>query len=568
MEWWKDAVVYQIYPKSFMDSSGDGIGDINGITEKLPYIRELGADVIWLSPIYDSPQDDNGYDIRNYYTLLKEAGSMEDFDRLLLKAHELDIRIIMDLVVNHTSDEHVWFQESRKSKDNPYRDFYIWKEGKERSSPEGRNGLGNGKEENEGWEPNNWGSCYSGSAWAWDGTTKEYYLHLFSKKQPDLNWDNVQVREEIYKMMLWWLDKGIDGFRMDVISLISKLPGYPDGETKEDGYTSFEVTANGPHVHEYLKEMNKKVLSRYDVMTVGECSGATLEDVCKYAGYEEDELNMVFQFELMGLDCENGVKWDLKPLDFVCLKKTFEKWQTGLYGKAWNSLFWNNHDQPRIVTRWGNGSGEYRELSAKMLATMLYGMQGTPFIYQGEELGMTNPELSIEDSRDIETLRMYQDRLKMGYSGEEIMRSVHAKCRDNARTPMQWDDSPTTGFSSGKPWMPVNPDYKSINARAQLADKNSVFHYYQKLIKLRKTYNVFRDGGFTLEHRDDPDLMWYTRTGEKEKLLVICNFHAQQREVELPMSALCGRMLICNYPEIEKETVLRPYEARMYLSNE
>lgn len=562
MEWWKDAVVYQVYPKSFKDSSGDGIGDINGITEKLPYIRELGADVVWLSPIYDSPQDDNGYDIRDYYKLLKEAGTMEDFDRMLLRAHELGLRIIMDLVVNHTSDEHVWFQESKKSKDNPYRDYYIWKEGKRQNT---REGLDTSKEQAWGDEPNNWGSCYSGSAWEWDSTTKEYYLHLFSRKQPDLNWENVLVREEVYKMMRWWLDKGIDGFRMDVISLISKLPGYPDGEAGESGYTSFEVTANGPCVHEYLKEMNRKVLSLYDVMTVGECSGVTLEEAWKYAGAEEGELNMVFQFELMELDCENGIKWDLKPFDFIRMKKIFEKWQTGMYGKAWNSLFWNNHDQPRVVSRWGNDSGEYRELSAKMLASILYGMQGTPFIYQGEELGMTNPGLSIEECRDIETLRMYQERLEAGCSRAEIMRSVHAKCRDNARTPMQWDDSPNAGFSTGDPWMPVNPDYKTINAGAQLQDEDSVFHYYKKLIRLRKTYDVFRDGRFTMEYKEDPDIIWYTRTGEKESLRVICNFHELTREIKLPDNEEWGELLICNYPEIRKETELRPYEARMYL---
>lgn len=425
-QWWHSSVVYQIYPRSFKDSNGDGIGDINGIREKLDYLKELGIDVIWLSPVYKSPNDDNGYDISDYYDIMDEFGTMEDMDNLLKEANERGIKILMDLVVNHTSDEHKWFIEAKKSKDNEYRDYYIW-----RDSVDGN-------------EPNDLGSTFSGSAWQYDETTGQYYLHLFSKKQPDLNWENGKVRNEVYKMMNFWVDKGIGGFRMDVIDLIGKVPDEM-------------ITGNGPKLHEYLQEMNKAALEGKDLLTVGETWGATPDVAKLYSNPERKELSMVFQFEHIGLDqIEGKEKWDVKSLELLDLKKVLSKWQTELEGQGWNSLFWNNHDLPRIVSRWGNDK-EYRIESAKMLATLLHGMKGTPYIYQGEELGMTNVRFDdINDYNDIESLNMYKDRLSKGYSHNEIMESIYAKGRDNARTPMQWDDSENAGFTTGTPWLAVN----------------------------------------------------------------------------------------------------------------
>ena len=419
-KWWKESVVYQIYPRSFKDSNGDGIGDLNGITEKLDYLKELGVDVIWLSPVYQSPGDDNGYDISDYRAILEEFGTMEEFDRMLQAAHERGIRLVMDLVVNHTSDEHPWFVESRKSKDNPYRDYYIWRPAR------------------MGKEPNNWGSCFSGSAWEYNEATDMYYLHLFSKKQPDLNWDNPRVRNEVYDMMNWWLDKGVDGFRMDVISLISKKPELPDGKPGINGYASFNEPANGPHVHEYLQEMRRRVLEGRDTITVGECSGVTLEEAKKYASSDEKELNMVFQFEHMDVDADGTNKWSDKKMDLRDLKHIMTKWQKGLEGIAWNSLFWENHDQPRSVSRFGNDA-EYWEESAKMLATCLHMMQGTPYIYQGEELGMTNvPFGDISDFRDLDSINAYRELTGQGvFTPEEMLRYLRYKSRDNARTPFQ-----------------------------------------------------------------------------------------------------------------------------------
>lgn len=432
-QWWHSSVVYQIYPRSFKDSNGDGIGDINGIREKLDYLKELGIDVIWLSPVYKSPNDDNGYDISDYYDIMDEFGTMEDMDNLLKEANERGIKILMDLVVNHTSDEHKWFIEAKKSKDNEYRDYYIW-----RDSVDGN-------------EPNDLGSTFSGSAWQYDETTGQYYLHLFSKKQPDLNWENGKVRNEVYKMMNFWVDKGIGGFRMDVIDLIGKVPDEM-------------ITGNGPKLHEYLQEMNKAALEGKDLLTVGETWGATPDVAKLYSNPERKELSMVFQFEHIGLDqIEGKEKWDVKSLELLDLKKVLSKWQTELEGQGWNSLFWNNHDLPRIVSRWGNDK-EYRIESAKMLATLLHGMKGTPYIYQGEELGMTNVRFDdINDYNDIESLNMYKDRLSKGYSHNEIMESIYAKGRDNARTPMQWDDSENAGFTTGTPWLAVNKkDRKSV----------------------------------------------------------------------------------------------------------
>ena len=472
--WWKESVVYQIYPRSFCDSNGDGIGDLKGITEKLDYLKELGINVIWLSPVYQSPNDDNGYDISDYEAIMTEFGTMADFDEMLNKAHSLGIKIVMALVVNHTSDEHKWFVESRSSKDNPKRDYYIWKDGK------------------DGKEPNNWGSCFSGSAWQLDETTGQYYLHLFSKKQPDLNWENDKVREEVYSMMTRWFDKGIDGFRMDVISLISKDQSFPDGPTYGGLYGSFESCANGPRVHEFLQEMNKKVLSKYDIMTVGECAGVTLEEAKKYANSDGTELNMVFQFEHTDLDSGKTMKWSTDKMPLIPLKENLSKWQKGLNEVAWNSLYFCNHDQPRIVSRLGSEKDEYRELSAKCIATCLHMMQGTPYVYQGEELGMTNTVFkSVKDFRDLEAINAYHELTEKGViSPEELFPKICHKSRDNARTPMQWDDSKNAGFTTGTPWIDVNPNYTKINAKEQIAREDSVFNYYKKLIALRKEYEI------------------------------------------------------------------------------
>lgn len=542
--WWKESVVYQIYPRSFADSNGDGIGDLNGITSKMDYLKELGINVIWLSPVYQSPNDDNGYDISDYQAIMDEFGTMEDFDRMLAKAHSCGIKIVMDLVVNHTSDEHKWFVESRKSEDNAYRDYYIWRK-----------------------EPNNWGSCFSGSAWEYDAGTGMYFLHLFSKKQPDLNWDNPKVRDEVFNMMNWWLEKGVDGFRMDVISLISKVKELPDGPVNPNtGYGDFSpYCANGPHVHEYLKEMRNRVLSRFDTFTVGEASGVTIEEAKKYAASDGSELNMVFQFEHMDLDGGETFKWNDRKMDLIELKAVLSKWQTKLEGEAWNSLYWNNHDQPRIVSRLGNDCDAYREISAKMLATCLHMMQGTPYIYQGEELGMTNvPFKSTDDLRDIESLNAYRELTENGtFDGETMMRYICYKGRDNARTPMQWDATENAGFTTGTPWIMVNPNYRKINAAEQVARPDSVFHYYQKLIDLRRKMEVIVYGQFELLLPDDKDLFVYTRTLGREILLCVCNFRDKVKEFEIPAQFDGSSMLIGNYEDGKKsgKIELRAYEA-------
>ena len=551
-KWWKESVVYQIYPRSFYDSNGDGIGDLNGITEKLDYLKELGVDVIWLSPVYQSPNDDNGYDISDYRAIMKEFGTMEDYDRMLDEAHKRGIRIVMDLVVNHTSDEHKWFIESRKSKDNPYRDYYIWRPAK------------------DGKEPNNWGSCFSGSAWEYDNTTDMYFLHLFSRKQPDLNWDNPKVRREVYDMMNWWLDKGVDGFRMDVISLISKDQTFPDGEPGINGYASFNEPANGPHVHEYLQEMRREVLDGRETLTVGECSGVTLDEAKKYARSDGKELNMVFQFEHMDVDADGTNKWSDKKMDLRDLKKILTKWQQGLDTIAWNSLFWENHDQPRSVSRFGN-DGEYREMSAKMLATCLHMMQGTPYIYQGEELGMTNvPFKDISDFRDLDSINAWHELVGQGvFTEDEMMKYLRYKSRDNARTPFQWDDTENAGFTTGSPWIMVNPNYKEINAKDQLEREDSVFRYYQKLIRLRKEHEIIVYGSYDLVLPEDRELYVYTRTLGNEKLLVVCNFYGNTRIFALPggWTKETSKLLIGNYGDLlyardNRNTVfIRPYEA-------
>lgn len=553
-KWWKESVVYQVYPRSFCDSNGDGIGDLNGITSKLDYLKELGIDTIWLSPVYQSPNDDNGYDISDYQAIMEAFGTMEDYDRMLSEAHKREIKIVMDLVVNHTSDEHKWFVESSKSKDNEYRDYYIWRDGK------------------DGKEPNNWGACFGGSAWEYDKNTEMYYLHLFSKKQPDLNWDNQKVRNAVFDMMNWWCEKGIDGFRMDVISMISKVPGLPDGKVGQSGYGEFgPYTQNGPHVHEYLQEMNQKVLSKYDLMTVGECSGVTVEEAKKYASESGAELSMVFQFEHMDLDGGETFKWNERKIRLTELKEVLSKWQTELNGKAWNSLYWCNHDQPRMLSRLGNDSQEYREVSAKMLGTCLHMMQGTPYVYQGEELGMTNyPFKSLEEFRDIESINAYHELTKKGVvSQEEMFRYISYKGRDNARTPMQWDDSANAGFTTGTPWISVNPNYTEINAKEQVERLDSVFHYYQKLIALRKANEIIVYGVYELLCPDSEEIYAYTRTLGDQKLLVVCNFTDQEVKMEVPETFTdeSAKVLISNYSKtkVEVDWNLKPYEAAAIL---
>lgn len=554
--WWKESVVYQIYPRSFNDSNGDGIGDINGIIEKLDYLKNLGIDVIWLSPVYQSPNDDNGYDISDYQQIMSDFGTMEDWERLLDEVHNRGMKLIMDLVVNHSSDEHHWFIESRKSKDNPYRDYYIWRPGK------------------DGKEPNNWNSTFSGSAWEYDEKTDEYFLHIFSKKQPDLNWENPKLREEIYTMMKWWLDKGIDGFRMDVINFISKVPGLPDAPNPhgEKYVSGGEFFVNGPRIHEFLQEMHQEVIANYDVMTVGEMPGVDVDEAKKYTNLDRHELQMVFQFEHMDLDSAPGGKWNLKPLDLRDLKKSITKWQTGLHGVGWNSLYMNNHDQPRVVSRFGDDKN-YRVESAKMLGTFLHMLQGTPYVYQGEEIGMTNVRFeSIDQYKDIETLNMYKEKVIEGNEDpEKVMESIYVKGRDNARTPFQWDSTDNAGFTTGEPWINVNPNYREINAEAAVNDPNSIYHYYRALIQLRKKHEIIVYGDYQLLYPESQEDFSYLRTLNDEKLLVITNFTGQKIEWTLPENIQfhVKEKLIGNYSDQDmlegRKISLRPYEAIVFL---
>lgn len=552
-KWWKNAVVYQIYPRSFKDSNGDGIGDLEGIYEKLDYLAELGIDVIWMSPVYKSPNDDNGYDISDYQDIMDDFGTMDDFDRVLKKAHSLNIKIMMDLVVNHTSDEHKWFIESKKSKDNPYHDYYMWADPDKNGNP-----------------PNRWESCFSGSAWEYVESVGQFYLHSFSRKQPDLNWDNPKVREEVFKMMTWWCDKGIDGFRMDVISMISKYPGLPDGPENGNGYTG-NTSCDGPNIHKYLREMNEKVLSKYRLITVGECPGVNAEQAKKYANIDGSELDMIFQFEHVSgsalKPCHHG-KWDGEAMTMPELRANFTKWQKDLEGCAWNSLFLSNHDQPRCVSRFGNDSEQYRELSAKMLATMTHFQKGTPYVYQGEELGMTNAYMeNIADYRDIESLNAYKElTTKENIPAKTVMGYIKAVGRDNARTPMQWDASENGGFTSGTPWLQVNKNYKTINAAAQVNDPDSVFAYYKKLIALRHTNEVMVNGVYDVLIPDHPQIYAYTRTLGDKQLLVLCNDSdtnvAIPAELQKKIHA-AKNILIQNYKDTDEST-LRPYEAVVY----
>ncbi|APO46026.1 glucohydrolase [Paenibacillus xylanexedens] len=535
-KWWKETVVYQIYPRSFQDRNGDGIGDLEGIVSRLDYLQELGIGAIWLSPVCKSPQDDYGYDISDYQDIDPMFGSLEDMETLILEAKKRDIRIIMDLVLNHTSDEHPWFLEAKKGKDNPYHDYYIWRDGV------------------DGTPPNDLGSTFGGSAWEWVPEIGQYYLHLFSVKQPDLNWENPKVRQEIYNMINWWIDKGVGGFRLDVIDLIGKEP-------------DLKITGNGPNLHQYIRELSKETFQKAeDLLTVGETWGATPEIAKLYSNPDGSEFSMVFQFEHISLDEQEGKgKWDLKPLDVMALKTVLSKWQTELKGDAWNSLFWNNHDLPRIVSRWGN-DGEFRVESAKMLATLLHGMQGTPYIYQGEELGMTNIQYSIEDYRDIELLNFYKERMDKGYPEQSVMESIYAKGRDNARTPMQWDTSDNSGFTQGEPWIKVNPNYKHIHAEESLNNPESIFHYYRKLIQLRKDHEVIVYGDYELIFPENPDVFAYTRTLNGTTILVVCNFQGYTTELSLQEQLTeTNQLLISNYTGELLKNKLRPYEARMYL---
>ena len=554
--WWKEAVVYQIYPRSFMDSNGDGVGDLRGITQRLDYLKNLGINVIWLCPIYQSPNDDNGYDISNYFDISEEYGTMVDFEEMLQAIHARGMRLIMDLVVNHTSDEHPWFIESRKSTDNPYRDYYFWRPGK------------------DGREPNNWVSVFGGSAWEYDPHTNEYYLHLFSRKQPDLNWDHPEVRRHVHEIMKFWLEKGIDGFRMDVINMISKVPELPSVLVNSGQIYGWggPYVENGPHVHDYLVEMREQVLDHYDTMTVGETGGVTTKQALLYAGSERRELNMVFQFEHSDMDSGQGGKWDIIPWTLDKFKSIMTRWQVELYDRAWNSLYLNNHDQPRSVSRWGNDD-QYRVQSAKMLATFLHMQQGTPFVYQGEEIGMTNVKFdSIEDYHDVEIHNLWQERVIDGEEDpESIMKAIHAKGRDNARTPMQWNDDVNAGFTKGQPWIKVNQNYSIINVERELNDEDSIYHYYQRLIRLRKNHPILVYGKYELITATSPEIYAYTRTLDEEKWIVINNFFAGTPKFIIPEEFLLGQteLVIANYDVMEEsgqlqEITLRPYETRVY----
>ena len=526
--WWEKAVFYELYPKSFQDTNGDGVGDIRGIINRLDYLQELGIDAIWLCPVCASPQVDNGYDISDYCAIDPMFGTMEDMEELIAEGKKRGIGIIMDLVLNHCSEQHIWFKEALKGKDNPYHDYFIWRDG-EPDSP-----------------PNTMRATFGGSAWTYVPELKQWYFHQFAVEQPDLNWENPAMRKELYESIRFWVKKGVVGFRLDVIDQIGK-----DAD--------LEITNNGPRLHEYLRELSAEAFKEDWLVSVGEAWGADTERAKLYSAPDGSELSMVFQFQHICLDQEPGKdKWDVIPLQLSKLKECLDNWQQELHGKGWNSLFFNNHDLPRIVSRWGN-DGEYRVESAKMLATMLHGMEGTPYIYQGEELGMTNILLPLEEHVDLETLNMYEERIALGYDPEEVMASIHARSRDNARTPIQWTAGENAGFTTGTPWMPVNSNYTEINAEAALSDPNSIFHYYKKLIQLRKTYDVFRSGAFTLLCPEDEKIFAYTRDTEEEHILVVCNFTDETLTYDVPSNFWETEMLINNY--VEESPKLRPYES-------
>lgn len=553
--WWKKSVVYQIYPKSFNDTTGNGVGDIPGIIAKLDYLKELGVDVVWLTPIYKSPQRDNGYDISDYFSIHEEYGTLADFEKLLEEAHSRDIKIIMDIVVNHTSTEHQWFQEAKKSKDNPYRDFYIWKDPKD-----------------DGSEPTNWESKFGGNAWKYDETTGQYYLHLFDVTQADLNWENEELRRKVYDMMEFWFEKGVDGFRLDVINLISKDQEFPDDDGSVPPGDGRKFYTDGPRVHEFMHEMNENVFSKYDSMTVGEMSSTSIDHCIKYSNPKREELSMTFNFHHLKVDYPNGEKWAIAEFDFRALKQILSRWQTEMHkGGGWNALFWCNHDQPRIVSRYGDDRKYHRE-SAKMLATVIHMMQGTPYIYQGEEFGMTNPGFeNIGDYRDVESLNVYNILREEGMAEEEIINILKSKSRDNSRTPVQWDSSENAGFSDGMPWINVASNYMEINAEKALKDGNSIFYHYKKLIQLRKQYDIITYGDYELISEEHPEVFAYVRNGNNEKLLVVNNFYGEETSFIIPEHLKAyeykDEILLSNYnqsPSAAQTIKLRPYESVIY----
>lgn len=548
MTWWKEGIVYQIYPRSFMDTTGNGVGDLRGIIEKLDYLKDLGVDIVWLNPVYQSPNDDNGYDISDYDAISPEFGSEQDFDDLLAGLHDRGIRLLMDLVVNHSSDEHDWFTQSRQSKDSPYRDFYFW-----------RDGLGDEP-------PNNWHSVFSGSAWQYDEPTQQYYLHLFSKKQPDLNWGNSLLRKEIYAMMRRWLERGVDGFRLDVINMISKVPGLPAVSGREKLAWGGQYFMNGPKLHDYLQEMNKEVFQHYDCMTVGECFDVDVEQANKLVGQDRHELNMIFQMEHMALDHGPNGKWDVQPSwSRVELKKILRRWTDGLENTGWGSQFWMNHDQPRAVSRFGDDQN-FREMSAKTLATLTLTLPGTPYIYMGEEIGMTNVTLPIEDYRDLETLNWFEEKSTQGFSQSELLKSIHSMSRDNARTPMQWCNQLNAGFSAGSPWLKVNPNYSEINVQAAVKHPESIWYWYQELIRLRKQNKILVYGKtrWILESHDQ--IVGYYRVDEAQEFLVLMNFSSSiatynSQELELNPT---WQLLMSNNGEPINGNEMLPWQSCVY----
>jgi len=541
--WWKEQVIYQIYPRSFNDSNGDGIGDLRGILEKLDYLKKLGVDILWLSPIYRSPNDDNGYDISDYYNIMEEFGTMADFDELLAGVHARGMKLLMDLVVNHTSDEHKWFKESRKSKDNPYRDYYHWLPAK------------------NGNPPTNWRSFFAGSTWEYDETTEEYYLHLFTKKQPDLNWENPKVREEVYKLMRFWLDKGVDGFRMDVISVISKRFPLADAKSKDFNVIISDVYANGPRMHEFLQEMHREVMSKYDVMTVGEGPGIDEKVVLDYVGKDRNELNMVFHFGHMFMDHGPGGRFDVIEKNFIDFKKVFTDWDKAIGNDGWINIFLDNHDFPRIVSRWGN-DGIYRAASAKLFAILLLSMRGTPCLYQGTEIGMTNVAFDkIEDYRDVEIHNFYKQAKENGEDLDAFLKAVHINGRDNVRTPMQWNDRLQAGFTDGDPWIKVNPNFPEINVASDLDDPNSIFYFYQKMLEFRKAHQILIYGNFQDLMPEHELLFCYARQYEAEIYYILLNFSEKEVEFEWTESV---ELLIGNYEVVTgKENWLQPWEGRI-----
>ena len=546
-KWWKEAVAYEIYPRSFKDSNGDGIGDIQGIIEKLDYLQDLGIDIIWVCPIYQSPNDDNGYDISDYKAILSDFGTMEDFEALLSAVHKRGMKLIMDLVINHTSDEHEWFIESKSSKDNTYRDFYIWKEGADKGIP-----------------PNNWASIFGGSAWEYDSDTKEYYLHIFSKKQPDLNWENKEVRNKLYDMVNRWLDKGIDGFRIDAISHIKKKEGLPDlPNPKGEAFVeSFDGHLNQKGIDLFLNEFVENTIKKFDALTVGEANGVTVEDAENWANEDTGYFNMIFQFEHVDLWGSKGTGLDLRRL-----KTTLSRWQNALDAKGWNALFIENHDLARVVSVWGNDT-TYRKKSAKALATIYFFMQGTPFIYQGQEIGMTNVKYeNINDYRDVASRNYYQSELAKGKAHEEVMTYIWSSGRDNSRTPMQWDSTSYAGFSDNEPWIKVNPNYRKINVEESMKDSDSIYHYYRTMIQLRRKEETFIYGSYVLLEEEHPQVFAYIRKYQNKQFLIVANLFALETIVNLPSGFKLGEKLLSNYSEKEQSTVslnLKAYEAGIY----